>query len=70
MKIDHAIVEGLISKVDPMKVYSIREVAEIVGYTHQGIVKWIRLGRLTVGKVAGRYAISGQAIVDCLRNWK
>jgi excisionase family DNA binding protein len=49
------------------KVYTVQEVAEILGLTPQSVRAYIRKGRLKAGKLGAAYIIAEENIKDFIR---
>lgn len=51
-----------IKTLDPKAVFSVSEVARLLGITHMGVLKKIGRGNLKAGKNGSRYFIPGSEI--------
>ena len=51
-----------IKTLDPKAVFSVLEVARLLGMTHNGVLNRMKRGELSYGKSGHRYFISGAAV--------
>lgn len=53
---------------NPTKLYTLQEVADILGYNRQTLYNNIRKGKLTATKCGKEYRITEEQLQDILRN--
>lgn len=59
--------EEVIKRIEPGRVYSPKEVAELLGVNPGTVRYWIRKGWLKGFKVGGRFKIEGKALQDFVK---
>jgi len=68
-KTNEALIQ-VIDKIDPARFYGIPEVADMLGYSHTGISRWIERGKIQYSRIGYRRFLLGQDVINFLQGWK
>jgi len=63
-------VPKLLEKIEADKLYTPKEVAELLGVDIATVRGWIKKGKLEGFKVGGRYKVEGEALLEFLKGDK
>jgi excisionase family DNA binding protein len=56
-----------IKTLDPKAVFSLGEVAKLLGKSHNGVRLWVKQGKIKYGKIGSRYFITGAEIQNQMK---
>ena len=59
--------EKLIKRIEPERIYSTREVAELLGVNSGTVRYWIKKGWLKGFRVGGRFKVEGKSLRDFVK---